>query len=563
MSNNSLIIKNFKEKTGIDLSKEKEYKNTLLQISKTEKFIKRMHQRMKLDYTFSCPLYFFNTLISVPVGGSEFFIAEGITQVLFDFELISIKDFIEIDYIELSQYLGRPDSFINDYNQYRVVFVKNLHKIYDGYNNINTSDAFVHLNHLLEQTRKHFVYVLSTQRSSIKADFKAKNLDRHVKFMIDIPEFNYNSLFESAKLMSKKEGYKMHISCKKSLINRLNMEKSIGTFENLTTVREIIESAIISSQDNPYSEDPLLIMPKHLTLEEESSFKDDKKSVNERLNNLVGLEKVKQKVIDITNYLRVQQLRKKNNFVSRKMPLHMVFTGNPGTGKTTVARIMGQFLKDIGILETGVFVEASRKDLIGQFIGQTSQKTSKMIKKAMGGVLFIDEAYSLNSPTEKDYGPEAISTLIKEMEDNYEKFVVIFAGYPKEMDDFLSMNPGLKDRVQFKIDFPDYQENELVDIFKCFCIENEYNIDEDIVTAIKELFFDFVKVKDSSFSNARLVRKCFDRAIINHANRIIKDGKAELSELSSLEIEDIKSLKSDPYVLEMLEGSNKNKIGFM
>lgn len=194
---------------------------------------------------------------------------------------------------------------------------------------------------------------------------------------------------------------------------------------------------------------------------------DEKKLQEEalrELNSLIGLHKVKEIIYEIYAFSQLQMKRKKEGLATDSIVLHMIFKGNPGTGKTTVARILGKLLKGMGVLEKGHVVEVERADLVGEYIGHTAHRVRENVKKALGGILFVDEAYSLARGGEKDFGKEAIDTLVKEMEDNRNKFILILAGYKHEMEYFLNTNPGLRSRFPIQIDFPDYTIEELLQI---------------------------------------------------------------------------------------------------
>ena len=257
------------------------------------------------------------------------------------------------------------------------------------------------------------------------------------------------------------------------------------------------------------------------------------------LNALVGLEKVKNKVQDLIVYQKVQKMRREKNLHSSKNTLHLAFTGNPGTGKTTVARIVGRIYKQIGLLSKGHFVEVSRKDLIAGYQGQTALKVKKVIEQAKGGVLFIDEAYSITENDKSDsYGRECLTELTKALEDYREDLVVIVAGYIEPMSKFFESNPGLESRFNTFIEFDDYSPNELDSILDYMCNMNDYILDEKVKEKIHSYFEKKTTMKDKNFANARLVRNLYDNLIMNHARRVINIANPTSSELSMIQEQD-------------------------
>jgi len=241
----------------------------------------------------------------------------------------------------------------------------------------------------------------------------------------------------------------------------------------------------------------------------------------EELNKLIGLKSVKQEILALINFLKVKKLREEQNLPTSDISLHLVFLGNPGTGKTMIARLLGAIYKDIGILKSGHVVEADRSKFVADFIGQTSSKTDKLIESALDGILFIDEAYSLISPkTPNDFGHEAVSILLKRMEDYRNRFIVICAGYPEEMKKFLEENPGLKSRFNKYLEFPDYSPEELVQIFQFFCNKLEYVLTNEAEQKVLNIMREEYNKRDKYFGNARFARNLFEATMKNHANRI-------------------------------------------
>ena len=260
----------------------------------------------------------------------------------------------------------------------------------------------------------------------------------------------------------------------------------------------------------------------------------------EELDELIGLESVKEEVRSLANYVKVQKQREKQGLKSPKLSYHLVFTGSPGTGKTTVARIVARIYKDLGILKKGHLVETDRSGLIGQYVGQTAPRVNQMCDSALNGVLFIDEAYALTQGGSQDYGDEAVATLLKRMEDDRDKLVVIVAGYTNEMKKFIDTNPGLQSRFNRYIDFPDYSPEELYDIFLMYLRKNEYNVSSEAAKYMKSQLQYVVEHKDRNFGNARYVRNVFEKAIQCQANRLSKSKNNSADDLTMLKLEDIK-----------------------
>ena len=259
------------------------------------------------------------------------------------------------------------------------------------------------------------------------------------------------------------------------------------------------------------------------------------------LDDLIGLESVKKEVRSLANFVKLQKQREAKGLKVAKVSYHLVFYGSPGTGKTTVARIIGRIYKDLGVLKKGHTVETDRSGLVSKYLGQTALKTDTVVQHAIHGVLFIDEAYALvpEDGNGQDYGQEAISTLLKRMEDYRDSLVVIIAGYKNEMQRFIDSNPGLQSRFNRYIDFPDYTSAELTDIFKMYMKKNQYTLAPDAENYLREQLDYAVAHKDRNFGNARYARNVFEKSIQQQANRLA--GKTNLSkeELTELTVADL------------------------
>ena len=266
---------------------------------------------------------------------------------------------------------------------------------------------------------------------------------------------------------------------------------------------------------------------------------ENSKSSIDELNELIGLSETKKEITTLSNYIQMKLKRDEMGMKSPNLSLHCVFTGNPGTGKTTVARILAGIYKDMGLLKKGHLVETDRSGLIAEYVGQTAVKTNKKIDEALDGVLFIDEAYSLVQGAKEDYGPEAISTLLKRMEDDRDRLVVIVAGYTKEMEDFINSNPGLQSRFNRYIHFTDYTAEELYDIFCLQMKKNEYTISEEASNRLKMILAVTLAHKGKDFGNARFVRNLFEKVIEHQANRLANEPNLTKELLAELREEDL------------------------
>lgn len=315
-----------------------------------------------------------------------------------------------------------------------------------------------------------------------------------------------------------------------------------GLFEHIShdnpliTVKgEMIKNDILANPYNFYWGDEDINKPDSTTPAPEES---DRTGAVDELDSLIGLESVKKDVRSLANFIKLQQKRDQSGLKSSNISYHCIFTGNPGTGKTTVARIIADIYKELGVLKNGQLIETDRSGLVAEYVGQTATKTNEIIDKALDGVLFIDEAYTLVGG-ENDFGKEAIATLLKRMEDDRDRLIVILAGYTNEMEGFLDQNPGLRSRFSRYIDFPDYSAEELCRIFALLAKKNDYYYSDETSKLLRVKMNNLIDNKPKDFGNARYVRNVFEKAIQNQADRLASKDEISEDEMKELKIEDI------------------------
>ena len=296
-----------------------------------------------------------------------------------------------------------------------------------------------------------------------------------------------------------------------------------GDYDKGTELKLLVEENRVYAMNGEEKIDLTALLP--------SAYKGEAEEIRKELDAIVGLKEIKEYVLGLEEYYKVQQRRAEAGLKTAELSKHMIFTGSPGTGKTTIARIISKYLKSIGVLSGGQLIEVSRADLVGRFVGHTAPLTNKVIGSAIGGVLFIDEAYSLYRGKDDSFGLEAIDTLVKGIEDNRENLIVILAGYSNEMQEFLTSNSGLKSRFPNVINFPDYTGEELLQIARSIAKSKGYTIDEGADAALTMYFNGVQMTRAADAGNGRLARNMVEEAILNQSKRLVAEPDAEMSTL--------------------------------
>ncbi|MDG2381350.1 MAG: AAA family ATPase [Pirellulaceae bacterium] len=446
---------------------------------------------------------------------------------------------------------GDPNKFLDlMVDLHRGLLVKILVEIAESDRNWNPAEcevAMLILHHVWSVRIDQADLALALRRVSDRAEkLKWRSL---LKPYIEMPPIHdkltdlSTIIMRVANLVAKADGTVE--SCEHAVLRRIQAEVDKAMNEqhqrqqrqsNSAKTNSSIGKQAIATADSE-SQQSALVAVAELT-EQERKTRFDR--AMQELNQLIGLSPVKKDICELVDFLKIQSARQTHGLATPQVSLHTVFEGNPGTGKTTVARIMADIFCGLGIINTGQTVETDRSGLVAQYAGQTGPKTNERVDEALDGVLFIDEAYTLVTEQGEDaYGVEAIQTLLKRMEDDRDRLVVILAGYPQPMERMLRSNPGLSSRFQRTFKFPDYSANELLQIFYNMCKRNHYRVPKETQRKLHATFQTHIDRKDEHFGNGRLARNIFEESIRHMASRIISVSPLTRELLSTLEPEDI------------------------
>ena len=431
-----------------------------------------------------------------------------------------------------------------------VLFIDEAYALAGGGKSDYGAEAIATLLKRMEDDRDRLVVVVAGYSKEMK-DFLDANSGMRSRFnrYIHFPDYTAEELTAMFKMRAKKNQFILAPDVEEGLIKMMKKvtKHPDPKFGNGRYVRNLFETAVerqamrLASEKN-LSKEQLMTLTM-ADIQPPASLEDRDavtlEQVLAEMDGLIGMQSVKTEVRKMAEFCQIAAEREKAGMKNAQLSYHCVFTGNPGTGKTTVARIMAKVFKALGILEKGHLVETDRSGLVAKYVGQTASKTNEVIDSALGGVLFIDEAYTLVQGGEKDYGQEAIATLLKRMEDDRDRLVVVVAGYSKEMKDFLDANSGMRSRFTRYIHFPDYTSRELADMFRMYAKRSHYvlspEMDKYLVAAIAYK----TKNRDKNFGNGRWVRNLFEKAVEHQAGRLVNTPGRTPEMLKTLELADI------------------------
>ena len=432
-----------------------------------------------------------------------------------------------------------------------ILFIDEAYALAGGGKGDYGSEAIATLLKRMEDDRDRLVVVVAGYSKEMK-DFLDANSGMRSRFnrYIEFHDYTPEELAAMFRMRAKKNQFQLSPELDENLVKI--MKKATRhpdpRFGNGRFVRNLFETAVehqatrlAANQD--LSKDELMTLTLADVEQEDASKSEGEKVTVEQalaeLDSLIGMKEIKAEVRKMAEFYQIAKERENAGMENAKVSHHLVFTGNPGTGKTTVARIMGKIFRALDILPKGNLVETDRSGLVAKYVGQTAAKTNEVVDSALGGVLFIDEAYTLVAGGDKDYGQEAIATLLKRMEDDRDRLVVIVAGYKDEMKKFIDANPGLSSRFTRYINFPDYSASELADIFRMYAKKNHYILSPEMEKYLNSSMVFLTKNRDKNFGNARWVRNLFEKAIEKQAGRLVNTADRTPEMLKTLELSDI------------------------
>ena len=490
-------------------------------------------------------------------GTGKTTIARKVTKMLYDLDCIRINKLVEVSRQDLiGEYSGETAPKVEKVIESAmggVLFVDEAYSLKLSNNDQLGSEAIATLIKCMEDNKDELVVIFAGYTKEMQEFIHANSgIKSRIGYTIEFADYSEDELYEILKLKVNKIGFEIDKKIIPNIMEILKFGKHKRDFGNGRFVDNLLTSMLKKHSMNYKKENIFIIgeqdIPSIDELMGETSGERNPEKIEELFDDIFGMDKIKEQVIQLGKYIKFQEELSK--ITAKRLPdmrLHMLFTGDAGTGKTTMARKITQMLYNLGIIRINKLIEVDRKDLVAEYIGQTAPKIQRVIEGALGGVLFIDEAYSL-SPKDSlnDLGKEAIATLIKAMEDNRDDLVVIFAGYTKEMKDFVNSNSGIASRIGYTFEFENYKDEELYKIFEIKCKKYDLIIKPDVKEKIMEVFKYFSSVEN--FGNGRFVDKMLQEILVKHSM-----NKNLMKNINTLMVDDIPTIK------EMVEKTFNNR----
>ncbi len=510
-------------------------KQAVLELVKVIEFNKQRKLMLNLDEAEGQGL---NFVFSGNPGTGKTTIARIVGGIFEQHQLLKKGHVVEVDRSGLvGEYIGQTESKTKAVIESAldgILFIDEAYALSKG-NSQNDfgKEAIEVILKAMEDNRDRLCVIFAGYKNEMREFLNINpGLRSRVNFHIDFPDYSYEELLKIAEQMAKQKHYAIEESCKEVLLESIEMEKVDESFGNARVVRNIIDDAIRRKATrlagkNFTKEEAGVLTPEDFGF---TNYKSKERLMDEaikELTDLIGLDGLKKQIFDLKDYTFYQNKRKSLGLSANELSYHMTFEGNPGTGKTTVARVVGKIFKSLGVLKRGHLIEASREDFVAPYSGQTAEKTAKMIKKAYGGILFIDEAYSLVQGENDTFGKEAVDTIIKYMEDDRDRLMIIFAGYSDKIQSLLNNNPGFHSRINYRFTFEDYSEEALNAIFDLYASNENYQLSPDAYGAKSQVIHTLSEARTLNFGNARSIRNLFEKVKLNQGTRFSRKGLSD------------------------------------
>lgn len=527
-------------------------KKAVLELVKTIEFNNQRKLMLNLDASEGQGL---NFIFSGNPGTGKTTIARILGGIFEQHHLLKKGHVIEVDRSGLvGEYIGQTESKTKDAIEKAldgILFIDEAYALSKGNaQNDFGKEAIEVILKAMEDNRERLCVIFAGYKNEMQTFLNANpGLRSRINFHIDFPDYTYEELLQIAEQMAKQKHYVIEASCTPILLEHIETEKVDESFGNARVVRNIIDDAIRRKATrlagtNFTKEEAAILTPEDFGF---MNYKSKERLMDEAISELtalIGLDALKKQIFDLKDYTFYQIKRKSLGFTASDISYHMTFEGNPGTGKTIVARVVGKIFKSLGILKRGHLIEASREDFVASYSGQTAEKTAKMVKKAYGGILFIDEAYALIQGENDAFGKEAVDTLIKYMEDDRDRLMIILAGYTDKIQMLLNNNPGFQSRINNRLSFEDYNAAELNAIFDRYVAQEKYTLDAHAIEAKEKIIQVLSDNRTQNFGNARSIRNLFEKVKLNQGTRFSRSGLKD-TEITQIRFEDFGGIKDD------------------
>jgi len=553
---------NYSQSDKKNINKIFEEIDNLIGLDNIKQDIKNLINQVKVDEIrvnrgLGKPIISHHSVFLGPPGTGKTTIARFLGEIFKEIGILKKGHLIEADRSKLvAEFVGqtaiKTNRLIDDALD-GILFIDEAYSLFNNQSGDYGKEAIDTLLKRMEDERSRLIVFVAGYTDEMNSFLESNpGLKSRFNRFFYFDHYKPEELLEIFKKIIFANNYNISDDCINALSGyfKLEYDNRLKSFGNARFIRNTFEQLVkihsnrIVMNGTITDEELMTIKKDDINIFLTDKFKKEE-SLDElliELNDLIGLEGVKSEVFSLINYIRIELEREKLGLKKNRISLHSVFYGSPGTGKTTVARLLSKIFKQLGLLSKGHLVEADRSDLVGEYVGQTATKTNKLIESAIGGVLFIDEAYTLSPAQSNDsFGQEAIDTLLKKMEDLIDKFIVVVAGYKNEMKHFISSNPGFESRFNRFLLFENFTSNQLIGIFKLFAQKQQFEIDSDGLKTLQN-HFSFLQKKDNdTFGNGRYVRNLFELVIQELSNRLSKQQKLNRKELTNITLLDIEN----------------------